>query len=175
MDTMEQQSESTTNPPLYAVSVVRMAEQELIGLMEERARIIQRIGTIKQVLGGLADLFGNSVRGEPERKAPGRGVPEGSQEFTRACRRVLMDANAPMSAHSLSQEIRRRFPEIAARQKHRWTSVITAVLLGFVYDGEARLLSDYKGRRTWKWASDQAAGREQEFSTKEGSGAPSTS
>lgn len=80
MDTMEQQTENTTNPPLYAVSVVRMAEQELIGLMEERARIVQRIGTIKQVLGGLADLFGNSVRGEPERKAsPAMRTPAGAR------------------------------------------------------------------------------------------------
>jgi chorismate mutase len=45
----------------HAQQVIRAAEEQLQQLMRQRADVTRRIGTIKQTLAGLANLFGDSV------------------------------------------------------------------------------------------------------------------
>src|SRR4029077_7051766 len=46
---------------LHLQEVIRSAEQELNELLQRRAELMKRIGTIKQTLAGLANIFGDSV------------------------------------------------------------------------------------------------------------------
>ena len=44
---------------ISAQQVVKAAHEELLQLMGQRAEIMKRIGTVKQTIAGLADLFGD--------------------------------------------------------------------------------------------------------------------
>ncbi len=46
---------------LHVQEVILSAERELYELVQRRAELMKRIGTIKQTLVGLANIFGNSV------------------------------------------------------------------------------------------------------------------
>jgi len=48
-------------PDLHVQEVIRSAERELNELLQRRAELMKRIGTIKQTLAGLANIFGDSV------------------------------------------------------------------------------------------------------------------
>jgi hypothetical protein len=61
----------------HVQQVVKVAHEELSQLMRQRAQIIKRIGTIKQTIVGLANLFGDEVLSEEllelvDRKSSGR-------------------------------------------------------------------------------------------------------
>lgn len=43
------------------VEVIQQAERELGQLIEERAEVTKRIGTVKQTIVGLANLFGDGI------------------------------------------------------------------------------------------------------------------
>ncbi len=45
----------------HVQEVVRQAHEELRQLLQQRAEVMRRIGTIKQTIAGLANLFGDSV------------------------------------------------------------------------------------------------------------------
>ena len=45
----------------HVQEVIRSAEQELHELLGQRAELMKRIGTIKQTLAGLANIFGEGV------------------------------------------------------------------------------------------------------------------
>jgi hypothetical protein len=45
----------------HVEEVVRQAHEELRQLLHQRAEVMRRIGTIKQTIAGLANLFGESV------------------------------------------------------------------------------------------------------------------
>ncbi len=45
----------------HVQEVVRQAHDELRQLLQQRAEVMRRIGTIKQTIAGLANLFGDSV------------------------------------------------------------------------------------------------------------------
>ena len=46
---------------LHVQEVIRSAERELYELVLRRAEVMKRIGTIKQTLLGLANIFGDAV------------------------------------------------------------------------------------------------------------------
>src|SRR5690349_25145102 len=48
----------------HVQEVVRSAESELVALLQQRAELMKRIGSIKQTLVGLANMFGDSVLNE---------------------------------------------------------------------------------------------------------------
>jgi len=48
----------------HVQEVVRTAHEELRQLMRQRADIMKRIGTLKQTISGLANLFGDEILGE---------------------------------------------------------------------------------------------------------------
>ena len=45
----------------HVQEVIRSAERELHELLQRRAELMKRIGTIKQTLAGLANIFGDAV------------------------------------------------------------------------------------------------------------------
>src|ERR1700724_2659160 len=81
----------------HVQEVVKTAHEELRQLMRQRTEIMKRIGTLKQTIAGLANLFGDAILGEDllelvDRKTGGR-----QPGFTKACRMVLMEAGHPLA------------------------------------------------------------------------------
>jgi hypothetical protein len=137
----------------HVVEVVRQAHEELRQLMRQRADVMKRIGTVKQTIVGLANLFGDEVLNDEllelvDRKSNGR-----QPGFTKACRMVLMEAGRPLGAREVCELIQQKVPSLLARHKDPLASV-TTVLNRLVEYGEARTLMRENGRRAWQWVSD---------------------
>jgi hypothetical protein len=144
----------------HVVEVVRQAHDELRQLMRQRAEIMKRIGTVKQTIVGLANLFGDEILSEElldlvDRKTGGR-----QPGFTKACRMVLMEAKRPLAAREVCEEIQQRVPPLLSRHKDPLASV-TTVLNRLVEYGEARSMVRENGRRAWEWVSDPTASDEE--------------
>ncbi len=142
---------------ISAQQVVKAAHEELLHLMRQRAEVMKRIGTVKQTISGLANLFGDEVLGDDLLELIDR-KPNGRQPgFTKACRRVLMEMRRPLGAREVCGELERYAPAILARHTDPLASV-TTVLNRLVDYGEARSLSNDRGRRVWEWISDGEPG-----------------
>jgi chorismate mutase len=146
----------TLNGNGHVQEVVRQAHEELRQLLQQRAEVMRRIGTIKQTIAGLANLFGDSVLSDEllelvDRKSNGR-----QPGFTKACRMVLMDANRALSARDVCERIRERVPHMLARHKDPMASV-TTVLNRLVTYGEASAVALDSGRRAWQWVTGSAS------------------
>jgi len=133
--------------------VVRQAHEELKQLLQQRSEVMRRIGTVKQTIAGLANLFGDGVLSEEllelvDRKSNGR-----QPGFTKACRVVLMEANRALTARDVCDHIQERIPPMLARHKDPMASV-TTVLNRLVDYGEARPVVLDSGRRAWQWIAD---------------------
>jgi hypothetical protein len=141
----------------HVQEVVRAAHDELRQLIRQRAEIMKRIGTVKQTIAGLANLFGDGVLNEEllelvDRKSGGR-----QPGFTKACRMILMEAERPLGAREVCQQIEQRVPALLLRHKDPLASV-TTVLNRLVEYGEARPMSRDNGRRAWQWVADPVNG-----------------
>jgi hypothetical protein len=137
----------------HVQEVVRQAHEELRHLLRQRAEVMRRIGTVKQTIAGLANLFGESVLSEEllelvDRKSNGR-----QPGFTKACRMILMEAGRAMSARDVCDQIRVKMPPMLARHKDPMASV-TTVLNRLVEYGEAQAVLLSNGRRAWQWVAD---------------------
>lgn len=142
----------------HVQEVVRAAHEELKQLIRQRAEIMKRIGTVKQTIVGLANLFGDEVLDEEllelvDRKTSGR-----QPGFTKACRMVLMESERPLGAREVCEQIQRRVPPLLLRHKDPLASV-TTVLNRLVEYGEAYTVVSESGRRAWQWVSDPANNR----------------
>ena len=143
----------TQQSNISAQQVVKAAHEELLQLLAQRAVLMKRIGTLKQTIAGLADLFGDEVLGDDLLELIDR-KPSGRQPgFTKACRRVLMEVKRPMGAREVCVELERCAPTIMERHKDPLASV-TTVLNRLVEYGEVRSLSNDRGRRVWEWISE---------------------
>jgi hypothetical protein len=143
-----------SNDP-HVQEVVRAAHEELRQLMRQRADVMKRIGTVKQTIVGLANLFGDAVLSEEllelvDRKTGGR-----QPGFTKACRMVLMESECPLGAREVCEKIQQRVPPVLLRHKDPLASV-TTVLNRLVEYGEARTVLRDNGRRAWEWVADPA-------------------
>jgi hypothetical protein len=139
-------------------AVVRTAEREIRELLRQRAELMKRIGTIKQTLAGLADMFGDSILNDELLDLLDRKTVRHSG-FTRACRTVLMQSVIPLSA----REVRNRIsPELIARHKDALAS-ITTVLSRLVGYSEARCIVLAPGRRVWEWVAERRNSAEVEL------------
>jgi chorismate mutase len=150
----------------HVQEVVRAAHDELRQLIRQRAEIMKRIGTVKQTIAGLANLFGDGVLSDEllelvDRKSGGR-----QPGFTKACRMILMEANRPLGAREVCEQIEQRVPTLLVRHKDPLASV-TTVLNRLVEYGEARPVSRDNGRRAWQWIADVANGTSHQVSIPE--------
>jgi hypothetical protein len=141
------------NGDSHVQEVVKTAHEELRQLMHQRSEIMKRIGTLKQTISGLANLFGDEILGEDllelvDRKTAGR-----QPGFTKACRMVLMEAGQPLAVREVCDRIQQRLPAVLLRHKDPLASV-TTVLNRLVEYGEAESVIRDNGRRAWQWVSD---------------------
>jgi len=147
-------------PEPHVQEVVRSAERELHELVQRRAAIMKRIGTIKQTLLGLANLFGDSVLGDDLLTLLDRKAATRQPGFTRACRLVLMESGGVLATRQICEVLQRRFPEVMERHKDPIASV-TTVLNRLVDYSEARCSLDTNGRRVWQWViAEENGGRD---------------
>ena len=136
----------------HVQEVIRQAHGELRQLLQQRAEIMKRIGTVKQTISGLANLFGDAVLTEElmelvDRKSSGR-----QPGFTKACRMILMQAGRAMNARDICDYFQQKMPALLARHKDPMASV-TTVLNRLVEYGEAQAVVS-NGRRAWRWVAD---------------------
>jgi hypothetical protein len=139
----------------HVQQVVKSAHDELRSLLKQRAEIMKRIGTVKQTIVGLANMFGDTILSDElleliDRKTNGR-----QPGFTKACRMVLMEAGKPLGAREVCEHIQQKVPPLLLRHKDPLASV-TTVLNRLVEYGEARTVVKENGRRAWEWVSDPA-------------------
>lgn len=137
----------------HVQQVINAAHDELRQLMRQRAEIMKRIGTVKQTIVGLANLFGDEILSDElleliDRKSSGR-----QPGFTKACRMVLIEADRPLGAREVCEQIQKRMPPMLMRHKDPLASV-TTVLNRLVEYGEARSMVRENGRRAWQWVAD---------------------
>jgi hypothetical protein len=137
----------------HVQEVLKSAHDELRSLLKQRAEIMKRIGTVKQTIVGLANMFGDEVLNEEllelvDRKSNGR-----QPGFTKACRMVLMEAGRPLGAREVCEHIQEKVPPVLLRHKDPLASV-TTVLNRLVVYGEARTVVKENGRRAWQWVSE---------------------
>jgi chorismate mutase len=143
----------TVNNHGHVQEVVRQAHEELRHLLQQRAEVMRRIGTIKQTIAGLANLFGDNVLSDEllelvDRKSNGR-----QPGFTKACRMILMESNRALSARDVCEQMKKQMPPLLERHKDPMASV-TTVLNRLVTYGEAQAVALDKGRRAWRWVAD---------------------
>ena len=138
----------------HVQEVIRSAEQELHELLQRRGELMKRIGTIKQTLAGLANIFGDAVLSDQLLTFLDRKTASRQPGFTRACRAVLMESGKPMGARFVCQALQQKFPELLERHKDPIASV-TTVLNRLADYTEARCSLDANGRRVWEWISDR--------------------
>jgi hypothetical protein len=151
-DGVHEMKASGSEAPVH--QVVAAAREELRQLLQQRAEIMKRIGTVKQTIAGLANLFGEDALGDDLMELLDR-KPNGRQPgFTKACRKVLMEVHRPLGAREMCAELERQAPAILSRHKDPLASV-TTVLNRLVDYGEARSLTNERGRRVWEWVSDR--------------------
>lgn len=139
----------------HVQEVIRQAHEELRQLLHQRSEIMKRIGTVKQTISGLANLFGEGVLNEElmelvDRKNSGR-----QPGFTKACRVILMEAGRPMNSRDICDYFQQRMPALLARHKDP-TASVTTVLNRLVEYGEAEAVV-LNGRRAWRWVVEQSA------------------
>jgi hypothetical protein len=139
----------------HVQEVIRQAHDELRTLLQQRAEVMKRIGTVKQTIAGLANLFGDGVLNEEllelvDRKSNGR-----QPGFTKACRMMLMESGRAMSARDICDYFQQKLPSMLARHKDPMASV-TTVLNRLVDYGEAQAVVS-NGRRAWRWVAEADA------------------
>jgi hypothetical protein len=138
----------------HVQEVIRSAERELHELLQRRAEVMKRIGTIKQTLAGLANLFGDSLLSDELLTFLDRKTASRQPGFTRACRVVLMESGKPLGARFVCQALQQKFPELLEHHKDPIASV-TTVLNRLADYTEARCTLDANGRRVWEWIADR--------------------
>jgi len=138
----------------HVQNVVRQVERELRQLIEERAEVTKRIGTVKQTIVGLAKLCGDGILDAPLLDLVDRKSGSCRQGITRACRRVLIEAERPMRARDVCDEIQRTAPALLVRHKDPMATINT-ILGRLVEYGEATVLPGDRGQRAWLWTSDR--------------------
>jgi hypothetical protein len=132
--------------------VVARAHQELILLQQERARIMERIGAIKQTIAGLANVFGEELLGDELLDLIDRRRGDPSSGLTRTCRVTLMESDLPLTTQRILEEIQGRQPNLLAHHKSPVAS-ITTILNRLVHYGEARVTTTLSGKKAWRWAT----------------------
>ncbi len=148
----------------HVQEVIRQAHDELRHLLQQRSEIMKRIGTVKQTISGLANLFGDGVLNEEllelvDRKSNGR-----QPGFTKACRMILMEADRAMSARDICEYFQKKMPAMLARHKDPMASV-TTVLNRLVEYGEAQAVLSSSGRRAWRWVAEPGSEQDATRST----------
>jgi hypothetical protein len=134
----------------HVQEVAKAAAEDLRQLLRQRADIVRRIRTIKRTIVGLANIFGDDWLGEELWALVGRKDRARQRGLTKSCRTVLMEANRPLGAQEVCEQLQGRIPLVLLHHKDPAASV-TTVLNRLVAYGEALKVHDENGRRAWQW------------------------
>jgi len=137
----------------HVLDVMRRAEQELRQLLQKRADVTKRIGTVKQTIVGLAKLFGDGILDDALSDLVDRKNHSRQPGITGACRRVLIEARRPMSARDVCNEIQRTVPTLLVSHKDPMATVNT-ILGRLAKYGEASIMPGDRGQRAWLWTAE---------------------
>jgi hypothetical protein len=159
MNTMAAPATNTANP--HVQEVIRSAEQELTRLLQQRTEITRRMATLKQMLSGLAQLFGDGILKHEFLGTIDREIVTREKGLTRACRSILMESRTPLGMRQACEELQRRFPELAQRHKDLRASV-TTIFHRLTSYAQARCSLDHEGKRVWVWATEQTMNAQQD-------------
>jgi len=134
--------------------VLNAVERELEQLLQQRAQITKRIGTVKQTILGLVKLFGNDRMSESAKQLvySRRGVR--SPGLTDTCRMVLIEADQPLNAREICARIEQQIYPTLARHKDPLASV-TTVLNRLLRYGEVSAVAGSQGGRAFLWACEK--------------------
>jgi hypothetical protein len=143
----------------HVQEVVRQAHEELRQLLHQRSEIMKRIGTVKQTISGLANLFGDNVLNEELMELVDRKTTGRQPGFTKACRMILMESGRAMSSRDICDYFQEKMPALLARHKDP-TASVTTVLNRLVEYGEAEAVM-VNGRRAWRWVADNPSNTNQ--------------
>jgi len=139
---------------LHVQEVIRSAELELLVLLQQRAELMKRIGSIKQTLVGLANMFGNDVLSERLLGLLDRSTSRRATGFTQACRSVLMESSASLSVREVCELLKAKFPGTLEKHK-KPTASVTTVLNRLVEYDEARSFHIEGKGRVWQWVAER--------------------
>lgn len=131
-------------------AVMRKAHEELCKLRQQRTVVTRRIGAVKQTIAALVRLFGDGALNE-ELRAVEPGSHRRATGITDTCRRVLMEADRPLSASAVRDLIQKSAPAVLAHHKDPLVTV-TTVLSRLAGYGEAHTVLSDRGQRTWQWS-----------------------
>src|SRR5438045_445634 len=120
----------------HVQEVIHQAHGELRHLLQQRSEIMKRIGTVKQTISGLANLFGDAVLSEELMELVDRKTSGRQPGFTKACRMILMESGRAMSSRDICDYFQETLPALLARHKDP-TASVTPVLTRLVEHVEA--------------------------------------
>jgi hypothetical protein len=153
--------------------VIERLHHELRMLHLERALIVKRIGAIKQVIAGLADVFRVDVIDKELQSLISKGSAHGTTRcnpgLTDVCRRALMESSEPLTVRQVCGRIQETNPPIFARQKHP-TNSVTVVLRRLVSYGEVKDCMNERSVRAWLWIGPRLRDETVEHSSASGTG-----
>jgi len=132
--------------------IVKLAHCEMRRLIQQRADITRRIGTIKQTIAGICNLFGDDELSDDLRQlVKGKAVVR-RPGITQACRKVLMDAGCPLTVRNVCEQIQQRIM-LGPRSSKNLVAAVATVLNRLAQYGEARTVPRDNGPRAWVWVS----------------------
>src|SRR5689334_10444894 len=102
---------------------VRMAHEELRTLLQQRAELTKRIGTVKQNIAVLANMFGEGALNEDLLKLLDRRVTRRQSGFTNACRLALMESRHPATAREVCGQVQQKAAGVLKKHKDPLASV----------------------------------------------------
>src|SRR5271165_896019 len=92
--------------------VFKAAHDELRRLIQQRVELTQRIGTIKQAIVGLRNLFGDAELSDDLRELVNGKAVVRRPGITQVCRKVLRDSRCPLTARNVCEQIQRTMPDL---------------------------------------------------------------
>ena len=154
---MEQsQAPAETISAEHLKRVLDYIQTELRALQTERAVILKRIGTIKQTIAGLADLFGpDLINGELLNLLSSQSYRDHRTHpgLTDFCRQLLRARPSdPLTVQEILVYVRQNCPAMLVHHKHP-TNSLRMVLRRLVMYGEAVEVLSEKGSPAWKVAA----------------------
>jgi hypothetical protein len=143
-----------SNTDLHVQEVIRSAELELLVLLQQRSELMKRIGSIKQTLVGLANMFGDDVLSERLLGLLDRGTPRRNTGFTQSCRAVLIESSTSLSVREVCELLKTKFPGMIEKHKKPTASVTTVLNRLVEYDEAKSFQVEGKGR-VWQWVAER--------------------
>src|SRR3984957_20307013 len=90
---------------IHIDKVLEEMRREFQPLMLQRAAVLRRIGTIKQIINGLANLLGVEVLGQGLLPLVGQRSAARPRCLTRTCLLIWMESTRPLMSQEVCQEI----------------------------------------------------------------------